>query len=101
MVTSVTDRQRNHQQFEDAIRHLQNKLQLFVSETAEVEKNTEKYGHLTSDEKKKFAQTLHDAQKYLNELIGKQQQANKKKDVPVLGEVVYKFCNKLEDVSLN
>ncbi len=36
---------------------------------------------------------------YHDELRGKLASADKRKDVPVLAETVYRYCNKMEDVS--
>lgn len=36
---------------------------------------------------------------YHDELKNKLSTADKRKDVPVLGETVYRYCNKMEDVA--
>jgi len=97
LVTPVTDRQRNHAQFADSIVYFLNKIQQYSNESTEVEKNTEKYGHLTSEDKTNYISNLQKARAYYDELNAKLATADKRKDVPVLGETVYRYCNKMED----
>lgn len=55
---------------------------------------------MTSEDKANYVNTLQKALAYHDELKAKLASADKKKDVPVLGETVYRFCNKMEDVRL-
>jgi hypothetical protein len=55
---------------------------------------------LTSDDRTNYGTTLQKALAYHEELKNKLATADKRKDVPVLGETVYRYCNKMEDVSI-
>jgi hypothetical protein len=54
---------------------------------------------LTADDKKNYTQTIQNALAYHGDLTKQLAQINRKKDVPVLGENVYRYCNKFEEVS--
>lgn len=53
---------------------------------------------MTADDKKNYIQSIENALTYHSELVQKQATADKRKDAPVLGETIYRYTNKLEDV---
>lgn len=56
---------------------------------------------MTAEDKKNFATQIQNALTYHAELSQKLAQVDKRKEVPVLAETVYRFCNKFEDVVLS
>jgi hypothetical protein len=54
---------------------------------------------LTAEDKKNYIDTVNRALTYHSELNQIMASADKKKDVPVLAETVYRYCNTMENVS--